>query len=226
MPLPQELQPKGHEKAISDKQLAIIDRDPANSLDLPKFGDYETVAELNIGNGVTATDFYDTSTVFLLHSGDGEKPNDDLKSLQTRAAQAHLQPSEYLLAAVNKGGNIDAMAFVPTSTMAQVGREGNIKWFDFGVEQPKPEGWTPFDGNLSVSRKQFSVAVSGKHVHLHGNKKSYTGLKAANVNILDSSLKYDASPEKVGEQIDTKPTQEAEAASKGLKAFIKKLRTK
>jgi hypothetical protein len=79
------------------------------------------------------------------------------------------------MAPAASANGIPAAAFLPQG-ISVIGREGTIKWYEYGLSRVMPPEWSPF--NDSVSGNQLSVRVSdadGQVIFIGTSKKRPDG---------------------------------------------------
>lgn len=170
-----------------------------------------TVAEISMGEPAPdAPKDAHGQKLYLMHVVD---PQDrDFAAIALRAERAGMPASPYVIAAAAQDGGIKGMAYLPVPVIAEgkiakpaisnyiIGREGTLKWLDFGIEQERKPGWTPFEENRQVARKQLQIAGDGKgHFNLMGlETKSRTQVKAAEVKMVFDGEKERAETQAAG----------------------------
>jgi hypothetical protein len=117
----------------------------------------EVYARLKLGGHSDGK--YEPQDIDMVHVNWKEDAN--YQALARRAEAAGRRPSNVILIAYKKGRGVTGTAFVPEEGVVTLGREGSLQWFDYGIDHPPVEGWTPFEDNSSISRRQLSIRPQG-----------------------------------------------------------------
>jgi hypothetical protein len=162
--------------------------------------DQKCVAELTLGGADTPEgEHYDPQALYLFKITDPE--GHDYKELARRAQQAGVEPTKYMLLAKKYGGSsLAAGAFLPdvkedadnSRSLPVLGREGNIHWFEYGVDQGRDAKWNPFKENKSISPRQLFLGVTNESekseiTFLGLSKNSRTIIKANIIELPDET---------------------------------------
>lgn len=107
------------------------------------------------------------------------KEDSHYQALARRAQASGHRPSNMVLIAHQEGRGVTGTAFVPDQGVVTLGREGSVQWFDYGPDHPPVPGWTPFEDNDSISRRQLTIhPLGGKMVIVGLTEKSDTQIEA------------------------------------------------
>jgi hypothetical protein len=135
----------------------------------------EVYAKLKLGG--ISDGSYEPQDLELVYVNWKEDP--EYQGLARRAKAAGILPTNVLIVAYQKGKGITGSAFLPEHSISTLGRDGSLQWFDYGLDRGIDPGWTPFEDNMSISRRQLSIhPLGGKMAIIGLSENSHTEIEA------------------------------------------------